>query len=115
MTTPKGERLELGLPSAIVIGGEVWHYGEVGSTNDVCKDLAESGAPEGCCVVADGQRGGRGRMGRAWFSPPREGLYVSCLLRPSLAPESLPLCTLMAGGATARALVEATGAEVRLK
>ena len=115
MTTLKGERLELGLHSATVIGGEVWHYGEVGSTNDVCKELAASGAPEGCCVVADGQRGGRGRMGRAWFSPPLEGLYMSCLLRPSLASESLPLCTLMAGGATARALSEATGAAVRLK
>ncbi|MFQ5893591.1 MAG: biotin--[acetyl-CoA-carboxylase] ligase [Nitrospinota bacterium] len=111
----KGERLELGLPSGTVLGQEVWHYHEVDSTNEVCKDLAASGVPEGCCVVADGQTGGRGRLGRTWFSPPGEGLYLSCLLRPQLSPEALPLCTLMAGGATARALVGATGADVRLK
>jgi BirA family biotin operon repressor/biotin-[acetyl-CoA-carboxylase] ligase len=113
--TPKGERLDLGLPSGTVIGKEVWHYQEVGSTNDVCKELASSGAEEGLCVVADSQSRGRGRMGRSWSSPPGVGLYFSCLLRPEIPADSLPLCTLLAGGATAHALIEATGAEIRLK
>lgn len=115
MTTPKGERLELDLPSGIIIGREVWRYGEVGSTNDILKEKALSGAREGLCVVADSQTHGRGRLGRSWASPPEVGLYLSCLIQPDLAPEALPLCTLLAGGAAARALVEATGAEVKLK
>jgi BirA family biotin operon repressor/biotin-[acetyl-CoA-carboxylase] ligase len=113
--TPKGERLELGLPSGTVVGREVWNYLEVESTNDICKGLAASGAQEGLCVVADSQSKGRGRFGRSWVSPPGVGLYLSCLLRPEIPPESLPLCTLLAGGATARALHEATGANVQLK
>lgn len=115
MSAPEGERLELGLPSGVLLGKEAWHYQEVGSTNDVCKELASEGAEEGLCVVADGQSLGRGRMGRSWVSPPGVGLYFSCLLRPEAPAESLPLFTLLAGGAAARALVEATGAEVGLK
>lgn len=115
MTTPRGERLKLDLPSGIIIGREVWRFGEVGSTNDVLKEKAAGGAREGLCVVADSQTHGRGRLGRSWASPPAVGLYLSCLIQPELAPEALPLCTLLAGGATARALVEATGAEVKLK
>ncbi len=33
-------------------------------------------------VVADEQSAGRGRYGRSWYSPAREGLYVSYLLFP---------------------------------
>lgn len=115
MERPKGEMLELGLPSGTIIGKEVWRYREVASTNDELKELASSGAPEGCCVVADSQTKGKGRLGRTWVSPPDVGLYLSCLVKPSLPPESLSLFTLLAGGAVAQALGEATGLEVKLK
>lgn len=54
----------------------------VGSTNTVLRTLAEQGAPEGTVVIADEQTGGRGRMGRAFYSPAGSGIYLSLLLRP---------------------------------
>src|SRR5262245_15346846 len=60
------------------------------STNDLCAALAaeDGGRPEGLLVAADSQTAGRGRLGRAWHSPPGENLYVSLLLRPPLPPWS---------------------------
>jgi len=52
------------------------------STNEIAARLAELGAQEGTTVVADMQTAGRGRLGRAWFSPPGAGLYVSIVLKP---------------------------------
>ena len=54
----------------------------VGSTNTVLRALAEQGAPEGTVVIADEQTGGRGRMGRVFYSPAGSGIYLSLLLRP---------------------------------
>ena len=54
---------------------------EVGSTNDIARELAETGAPEGTLVTARRQRSGRGRRGNAWESI--EGnVFLSVILRP---------------------------------
>jgi BirA family biotin operon repressor/biotin-[acetyl-CoA-carboxylase] ligase len=58
----------------------VQHHERVGSTNDVARRLAGEGAPHGTVVHADEQTAGRGRLTRAWFSPPGN-LYVSIILR----------------------------------
>ena len=57
-------------------------YGELDSTNDEAKRLADAGAPAWSVIVADSQRAGRGRRGRSWQSPPGN-LYMSAILRPS--------------------------------
>ena len=41
----------------------------VDSTNTYAKALAQSGAPQGTCVLAGAQTGGRGRLGRRFSSP----------------------------------------------
>ena len=74
------------------------------STNDDAKRAARDGAPEGAAFVADAQSGGRGRLGRSWFSPAGENLYVSYVLRPSFDPKRIPLATLTAGLAVADAV-----------
>jgi BirA family biotin operon repressor/biotin-[acetyl-CoA-carboxylase] ligase len=53
-----------------------------GSTNDDARRLSRDGAPSGTVVVANHQRSGRGRLGRAWHSAPGLGLYLSVLIRP---------------------------------
>jgi BirA family biotin operon repressor/biotin-[acetyl-CoA-carboxylase] ligase len=88
------------------------------STNDRCARLAREGAPEGLLVVADTQTGGRGRMGRSWFSPAGQNLYFSLLLRPPVPAHRLPPLTLVAGAAIGELLARAlagSGVQPRLK
>ncbi|MGM0577692.1 MAG: biotin--[acetyl-CoA-carboxylase] ligase [Myxococcota bacterium] len=89
----------------------VHHLDETASTNDVARDLAARGAPDGTVVLADRQVAGRGRRGRSWFSPGAGNVYLSYLHRSRLAPERLSGLTLDAATAVAGALEDL--AEVR--
>lgn len=100
----------------------VSYFPEVTSTSDLAADLAARGAPEGTTVVADVQTAGRGRRGRAWFSPPGAGIYASIVLRPQAdRTAGLPIATLTAamtlaaGVAVADAIRATTGLPVTLK
>lgn len=81
---------------------DVHLFARVGSTNEVARRLATSGAPDGTVVLAEEQTAGRGRAGRSWSSPPGRGLWLSLLLRPG--SEGLPLLPLLTGLVAARAL-----------
>ncbi|HTR50174.1 MAG TPA: biotin--[acetyl-CoA-carboxylase] ligase [Kofleriaceae bacterium] len=69
---------------------------ECGSTNDEAARVARAGARHGTIVIAETQRAGRGRDGRAWASP-RGGLYLSAVLRPPLPLPDVPPMTLAIG------------------
>jgi BirA family biotin operon repressor/biotin-[acetyl-CoA-carboxylase] ligase len=85
--------------------GPLYHFDILDSTNDLAKDMAAQGAPEGALVVAEAQTGGRGRLGREWDSPSEVGLYVSLVLRPMLPPMELPQITLTTAVAVVRAVL----------
>ncbi|MBI2833829.1 MAG: biotin--[acetyl-CoA-carboxylase] ligase [Acidobacteria bacterium] len=70
-------------PRLGIFAGRVSYFSTVASTNDVAAALAAEGAPEGTTVVAGAQTAGRGRYGRAWYSPEGAGLYMSCVFRPA--------------------------------
>lgn len=80
-----------------------------GSTNDDAKAGAREGAPHGAVWVAEEQSRGRGRAGRAWTSPPGEGLLFSVLLRTSCAPPRVPPLSLVCGLAVRDAVARALG------
>src|SRR5690606_6342284 len=82
------------------------------STNDEAARLAAAGATQGTTVVAAAQTAGRGRLGRAWFSPPGAGLYASVVIRD---PRAAPLLTLAAGVAIAEGIRAAAGLPVEIK
>ncbi len=82
------------------------------STNDLLRELAERGAPEGTVVVAREQSAGRGRRGRAWLSPPG-GLWLSLLLRPPDPADGR--IALAAAVGTAEGIRKVCGATVGLK
>jgi BirA family biotin operon repressor/biotin-[acetyl-CoA-carboxylase] ligase len=64
------------------MGRELHYLPVASSTQDVARDLADHGAPEGTAVIAGVQQSGRGRLGRSWLSP-EGGLATSIILRPA--------------------------------
>ena len=95
------------------IGERIHYVPTCTSTNDMAKDLADFGVPEGTVVLAEEQTSGKGRYRRHWFSSPGKGLYLSVILRPK-QPE-ISLLTLSAGLAVAEALRDVLGVKVCLK
>ncbi len=85
------------------------------STNDVAKDLAAHGAPEGTVVVADEQTRGRGRLGRPWLAPPGTCLLCSILFRPALSACQAARLTMLCSLAAADALEQVAHLRVALK
>jgi BirA family biotin operon repressor/biotin-[acetyl-CoA-carboxylase] ligase len=71
-------------------------HDELVSTSDTAAQMAEEGAPHGTVVLADSQTGGRGRLGRSWYSPAGVNLHLSAILRPELPPADAPLLSLAA-------------------
>src|SRR5262245_41275216 len=109
------ERIQHKLDSTIV-GRAVEHYSQVGSTNDLIRQYARSGRPEGLVIVADEQTAGRGRMGRAWAAPPGSNLLLSLLLRPSwLAPAEAFSLTMLASVALCEAVEQVAPLHAALK
>ena len=90
----------------------VEYHHRIDSTNARARELATDGASD-VAVLADEQTAGRGRLDRGWAGP-AGGVYLSLVLRPSLSPMEVPLLTLAAAVATARAAREA-GVDATIK
>jgi BirA family biotin operon repressor/biotin-[acetyl-CoA-carboxylase] ligase len=71
----------------------VRYFSQIGSTNDIAREWVNNGAVTGSVVVADEQVKGKGRLGRAWHTPPGTALIVSVILHPRL--EDLPQITML--------------------
>ena len=119
MTGPEsgGEKLRLAalrarLPAGR--GGFLRWPEEVDSTNTRLKEWARQGTPSGTVLLAEAQTAGRGRLGRSFASPPG-GLYLSCLLRPELPPESVGELTARAAVAVRRAMGRCCGLRPEIK
>jgi len=86
------------------IGRELHYLPVASSTQDMARDLAEQGAPEGTAVIAGRQQSGRGRLGRTWLSP-EGGLATSVVLHPAMpAVHLLPAISALAVLRTVRGL-----------
>jgi len=92
----------------------VWRL-ETASTNNLARVAALAGAPHGTVIVAEHQTAGRGRLGRAWHSPPGVGLWCSVLLRPGIPARHAWVLTLGAAVAAAGAIEDVAGCQVDLK
>ena len=103
VSLPLAEALASQIQTAC-LGRKVRAYREATSTNDLAKEWAQAGAPEGSLVLAERQTAGRGRRGRKWHTQAGRNLLLSIILRPQLPPERLPLVTLAAGLASADAM-----------
>ena len=92
-------------------------FQEVTSTNDILKQRAPKGLADRTVLIAERQTKGKGRIGRSFYSPEENGIYMSFLLRPQIPPDQALLLTSAAAVAAARArkgfsqkeLAQATG------
>ncbi|MEK7706774.1 MAG: biotin--[acetyl-CoA-carboxylase] ligase [Verrucomicrobiota bacterium] len=98
-----------------VVGRDIRVFEQTTSTNDVIEKLARDGVKEGAVVFAESQTKGRGRLGRAWRSPLRKGLWFSVLLRPDLRPQETTRLTVAAATALWRAIHNETGLRPEIK
>ena len=97
------------------MGTELSVYSVIDSTNNAAKLLAKNGAPHGAVVVAGRQTAGKGRLGRSFYSPDAEGIYMSVILRPQLPAEYSILMTSAIAVAAARAIELVSGVSVKIK
>ena len=86
-----------------ILGKKIYHFKEIGSTNDFAIELARKGIGEGTIVVAEIQTKGKGRLGREWSSP-FGGLWISIILRPDILPTQAPRMTVIAALGVAKTI-----------
>jgi BirA family biotin operon repressor/biotin-[acetyl-CoA-carboxylase] ligase len=119
--TEKGKEEELNLDlirsglSPTLFGVHIVYHTALGSTNDLAKDLALRGAPEGTVVVTEEQTAGKGRRGRSWLAPTRTNLLFSILLRPTLSPNRVFSLTMALALAALDAIEGVTGLSCMIK
>ncbi len=99
------------------LGRHIECHPSLASTNDRARALLDEGgsSAHGAVVFADEQTGGRGRLGRAWHSPPGAGIAASVALWPDVPAEVLACLPLAGSLAVSEALAEMAGLEALLK
>ena len=103
-----GEQLRFATNTNIVF------FEECVSTNEEVKSLAQAGEKEFTIAVARKQTGGKGRLGRRFFSEPG-GLYFSALLRPKYPAEICLKITTAAAVAMAEAIEKTANLNPQIK
>jgi BirA family biotin operon repressor/biotin-[acetyl-CoA-carboxylase] ligase len=98
-----------------LLAKKILAYDVVDSTNTIAFSLAENGSSEQTAVFAEGQRKGKGRLGRAWVSPKSEGIYCSLILRPKVSPEKAAMITLMAAVSCAEVIRKVTALKALIR
>ncbi|MBR2179622.1 MAG: biotin--[Selenomonadaceae bacterium] len=88
-----------------IIGKNISYHITTDSTNRIAKELANDGAVDGTVVIAEEQTGGKGRLGRSFFSPKYKSILMSIILKPRFLPHDAPKCTLMTAVAVAKAMI----------
>jgi len=97
------------------LGHNISYQESIASSNEVCKQLAMQGAPDGTVCLTEEQIKGKGRLARGWFSPKGKGLWFSILLKPSFLPQEAAKCTLLAAVAVVQAVNGIAGVHATIK
>ena len=90
-------------------------FDELDSTNNYLKKLGSQGEKENQLVIALSQTGGRGRMGRSFYSPNGTGIYFSLLLHPEFSAEKSLFLTVMAAISVAETVMKYNSNDVKIK
>ncbi len=88
------------------VGQTIYYFPELTSTNIIARQMVlekTDKIPEGTIVIAEKQSGGKGRLGKTWFSP-AGGIWLSIILYPEIISSYIPLITLMAAVAVVKTI-----------
>lgn len=88
-------------------------FDTVASTNTTAKEIADRGTPT--LVIANGQSGGRGRLGRSFSCPDGAGIYMSLLCYPKIPASEASRLTCLCAVAAARAIDRISGIRPYIK
>ncbi len=89
-------------------------YDVIDSTNAEAKRLAISGE-EDAVIIADCQTEGRGRLGRSFYSPKGNGIYMSFLIKGDFPEEQSVLLTTATSVIVCRAIENTEGIYPQIK
>jgi BirA family biotin operon repressor/biotin-[acetyl-CoA-carboxylase] ligase len=101
-------------PRTRIVGKMLLFSHKVSSTNDWVRRITSARMLEGVVAVAETQTGGRGRLGRKWFSP-KGGVWFSVLLKPRTKAAETAKLVFVASLAVAEALRESYGLNAETK
>mgnify|MGYP005608121943 CR=1 FL=1 len=90
-------------------------FQEIDSTNNYLKKIGSKGEKKNQLVIAESQTGGRGRMGRSFYSPNGTGIYFSMLLHPNFSAEKSLFLTVMAAVAVAETVMKYNKNDVKIQ
>lgn len=90
-------------------------YKKLDSTNVELKRRALDGGMHGLTLLAEEQTGGKGRLGRSFYSPPGTGIYMSILLKPQMGGSDAVLITTAASVAVCRGIRNVLDIEPQIK
>ena len=85
------------------------------STNAEAKKLAVDNASHGTVIISEEQTGGRGRLGRSFYSPAKTRIYMSIILHPHINITAASLITTAASVAVCRAIRSLCNMEAKIK
>lgn len=90
-------------------------FSETESTNETAKKICREGKGRGTVVVADSQTGGKGRLGRSFFSPKGMGVYFSAVYELNGNEKNIDLISSAAGLAVRDSVYNMFGIEAKIK
>jgi len=94
------------------IGQKVIYYPALPSTMDAARQAVRQGAADGTVIIAGEQTAGKGRLKRAWLSPPGS-IALSIVLYPGLSV--LPYLVMIASLAAVYAIEKAADVKAQIK
>lgn len=88
---------------------DLFVFDTIDSTNNEAKRMVSSGYSGCALVIAGEQTGGRGRLGRSFYSPADTGIYLSLILQPKDSISKVMRITAAAALAVCTAIEELSG------
>lgn len=90
-------------------------FEETETTNNEAKKICSQGKGKGILVVADSQTGGKGRLGRSFYSPKGKGVYFSVAYELNGNEKHIDLISSVAGLAVRDSIYNIFGLDAKIK